>query len=219
MSAETSPDWRTTVRRRALVVLALFGVWAVAIEARLVYLQVLRAGRSAGARRGPADAHRDGDAAARPDHRPRGARARPQRGRGLDLRRPEQSRRRGDRGPAHLRRARRLHDEGPADARRIARSPEVPIRLGAAPAEEGTGRSRAGPRAGGRLHDRGEPPPLPAPRTGRAPAGLCRQGRERSRRARANLRKADRRPVRGGPAGGRREASCLRARRPAAAGR
>jgi len=40
VSAETSPDWRTTVRRRALVLLAMFGVWAVAIEARLVYLQV-----------------------------------------------------------------------------------------------------------------------------------------------------------------------------------
>ena len=33
-------DWRTTVRRRLAVGALLFGVWTVAIEARLVYLQV-----------------------------------------------------------------------------------------------------------------------------------------------------------------------------------
>ena len=41
MSAETAPDWRRTVRRRALVLLALLGVWAVAVEARLWVLQVV----------------------------------------------------------------------------------------------------------------------------------------------------------------------------------
>ena len=39
----TSPDrWRRVVRRRALVVVSMMALWGVAIEARLVYLQVFR---------------------------------------------------------------------------------------------------------------------------------------------------------------------------------
>lgn len=34
------PEWRTTIRRRVLVAAAVLGLWALAIESRLVYLQV-----------------------------------------------------------------------------------------------------------------------------------------------------------------------------------
>lgn len=36
-----TPDWRATIRRRVLTVAVLVGVWAVGIEARLVYLQII----------------------------------------------------------------------------------------------------------------------------------------------------------------------------------
>ena len=40
---ELAPDaWRRAVRGRLTFVLAFFGVWAAAVEARLVYLQVLQ---------------------------------------------------------------------------------------------------------------------------------------------------------------------------------
>ncbi|HUR35056.1 MAG TPA: penicillin-binding protein [Vicinamibacterales bacterium] len=38
---EPAPDWRSTLRRRILVASLLFGTWAVAVEARLVVLQVM----------------------------------------------------------------------------------------------------------------------------------------------------------------------------------
>jgi cell division protein FtsI (penicillin-binding protein 3) len=38
--AATALAWRTTIRRRVLVAAAILGLWAVAIEARLVWLQV-----------------------------------------------------------------------------------------------------------------------------------------------------------------------------------
>jgi len=37
-------DWRATLKRRTLVAAALLGIWAAGIEARLVYLQVVRHG-------------------------------------------------------------------------------------------------------------------------------------------------------------------------------
>ena len=40
MSEHAPEPWRRTIRRRLAVVLALFGAWGLAIEARLVYLQV-----------------------------------------------------------------------------------------------------------------------------------------------------------------------------------
>jgi cell division protein FtsI (penicillin-binding protein 3) len=43
MADAPHPDaWRSTIRRRILIVAVLFTVWAAAIEARLVYLQVYR---------------------------------------------------------------------------------------------------------------------------------------------------------------------------------
>jgi cell division protein FtsI (penicillin-binding protein 3) len=38
---EPSPDWRSTLRKRISVAAVIFGVWATAVEARLVVLQVL----------------------------------------------------------------------------------------------------------------------------------------------------------------------------------
>jgi cell division protein FtsI (penicillin-binding protein 3) len=35
------PDWRATLKRRTIVAVALFGAWAVGIEARLAYLQTM----------------------------------------------------------------------------------------------------------------------------------------------------------------------------------
>lgn len=40
--SDTPPTWRRTVRRRLLAVAVIFGLWAVAVEARLVWLQVVR---------------------------------------------------------------------------------------------------------------------------------------------------------------------------------
>ena len=43
MADAPNPDaWRSTIRRRILVVAVIFAAWAVGIEARLVYLQVYR---------------------------------------------------------------------------------------------------------------------------------------------------------------------------------
>jgi cell division protein FtsI (penicillin-binding protein 3) len=39
---DTANPWRTTLKRRLVVAAVCFGLWTVAIEARLVYLQVLR---------------------------------------------------------------------------------------------------------------------------------------------------------------------------------
>jgi cell division protein FtsI (penicillin-binding protein 3) len=39
---ETDPAWRATIRQRVGIVLAFVGLWTVAIQARLVYLQVVR---------------------------------------------------------------------------------------------------------------------------------------------------------------------------------
>ncbi len=44
MTHETSKDWRLTVRRRAVIAGACLAAWGVAIEARLVHLQVVRHG-------------------------------------------------------------------------------------------------------------------------------------------------------------------------------
>ncbi len=40
--SEAGADWRAILKRRILVAAALFGVWVVGVEARLVYLQVFR---------------------------------------------------------------------------------------------------------------------------------------------------------------------------------
>ena len=42
MAEHTAYPWRTTLKRRLVVAAVGFGLWTVAIEARLVYLQVLR---------------------------------------------------------------------------------------------------------------------------------------------------------------------------------
>ena len=42
MSEPISPNWRATIRSRLLVGAAIFMLWAVGIEARLLYLQVHR---------------------------------------------------------------------------------------------------------------------------------------------------------------------------------
>src|SRR5437773_1102455 len=36
------PHWRVTMKRRVFVAAALFGLWAVGIESRLVYLQIFK---------------------------------------------------------------------------------------------------------------------------------------------------------------------------------
>jgi cell division protein FtsI (penicillin-binding protein 3) len=38
---EAAPDWRSTLRRRVVIAAAIFGVWALVIEVRLVILQVV----------------------------------------------------------------------------------------------------------------------------------------------------------------------------------
>src|SRR6187549_2452807 len=41
MTDSPNPDaWRSTIRRRVLIVAVMFSAWATAIEARLIYLQV-----------------------------------------------------------------------------------------------------------------------------------------------------------------------------------
>ena len=40
--SETAVDWRKTLRRRVLVAASILGLWVLGIEARLVYLQIVR---------------------------------------------------------------------------------------------------------------------------------------------------------------------------------
>src|SRR5690348_3212812 len=43
MTDAPNPDaWRSTIRRRILVLAVMFATWATCIEARLIYLQVYR---------------------------------------------------------------------------------------------------------------------------------------------------------------------------------
>ena len=42
MADTTTTDWRRTIRRRAFIAGVCLAAWSVAIEARLVYLQVVR---------------------------------------------------------------------------------------------------------------------------------------------------------------------------------
>ena len=41
MADLTNPDWRSTLKRRLTVLAVVFACWAAAIDARLVYLQVI----------------------------------------------------------------------------------------------------------------------------------------------------------------------------------
>ena len=98
--------WRTTLKRRLAVAAGVLALWVGGIEARLVYLQVVRARRSrrrapSGSRR--ARSRRAGQARRHPrSPRPR---ARDQRRRRHDLRRADRDRRRRGRRRASCARA------------------------------------------------------------------------------------------------------------------
>ncbi len=184
--AEQPFNWRPTIAKRVAVAAAVFAVWTLGIEIRLIYLQVVshadlvaRAERQQ-MRTVPSPAKR-GEISDR-------------HGRVLAYSVdadtiyavPHEIERQGQDRDRVVRRARRLSRQG---SRRASRAAERRSRLHLRQAARHPARSQARRRPqsrGRRLHE-GEPPLLSEPGAGRARAGLRRHRQRRPRRSRSGV--------------------------------
>ena len=199
-------DWRARCARACSSAPCSSPAGPPAIEARLVYLQVIAARRPDGARRPAADADAQAARQARRDRRPQRPRARLQRRRRHDRRRSLGNRRSGRRRRAQC--ARRSTGCTADAARRHGEeaSPQAAVRL-SRPADV-AGRSAPGSRrCSCRAHvPQGEPPLLPEHASWRrtssatsasTTSGLAASSRRTTRRSAAGTARSSSRPTRG----------------------